>query len=286
MKHLSSYSFSQVPYSKIKTLSALVVSLCAGSVMFTGCSQQTTTENTPNPAQNTEQTAEAVYTVITQPDFHPFVFRDADSSLTGFDIDVVNAIAKKANINVRFITMPREQLFDAIQSNEYDMLASSVTITEDRAQLMQFSDPYFVSKQSVLLNQHVPAISNFEELQNYKIAVKKGTTSDTLLMAIMGEKTDNIVYTETAYLGVTDTLAGKVDGIVSDSGVVDYYGVVHKKDGVHTFSDPNYPTENYGFAFAKGRSDDLINKINTGLSAIKGDGTYQAINDKWFGQTE
>lgn len=261
---------------------------------LTACSQpasqqpaETAADTTQASKSNTaSEPTGKTYTVITQPDFVPFVFRGEDGKVTGFDMEVIHAIADNQGFSINVITLPQDTLIDNVMTGKYDIVASSLSITEERKEKVAFSNPYFESRQTMLLSDTVPEVSSFKDLTKYKIGVKAGTTSDKLLKEVFADSKSNIKYVDTLFIGVRSVTSGKLDGVISDSGVVQHYKRQNKDANLHLFADPSYPVEDYGFVVKKDRDDDLLQQINTGLAAIKADGRYQKIVDNWFGEAK
>lgn len=264
--------------------------LALGFGTLTACSQpasQQTSETTDTAQEtktaNNEPTGKT-YTVITQPDFVPFVFRGEDGKVTGFDMEVIQAIADNQGFSINVITLPQDTLIDNVMGGKYDIVASSLSITEERKEKVAFSNPYFESRQTILLSDNVPEVSSFKDLTKYKIGVKEGTTSDKLLKEVFADSKSNIKYVDTLFIGVRSVISGNLDGVISDSGVVQHYKQQNKDANIHLFADPDRPVEYYGFVVNKDRDDGLLQQINTGLAEIKADGRYQKIVDNWFGE--
>ena len=87
--------------------------------------------------------AARVYVVGTDAAYAPFESQNEKGEIVGFDIDVVTAIAQKANISVKFVNTPWEGIFNALNQGDRDLLVSSITITDERKQTMDFTEPYF-----------------------------------------------------------------------------------------------------------------------------------------------
>lgn len=277
------------------SLLALGLSACSQQAPTTDAvdTNQATNQKTSNQANSQAQTANAAdlpnagntYTVITVPDFMPFVYREADGHIAGFDIDVMNAIADARGFSVDIITMPREKLFDSLSDGQYDIIAAAISVTEERKENMDFSDAYFHSQKTVLLNNQLPQIKSFQDLTKYKIGAQRKTTSEEILKEIFIESPENIKYVDTAFLGVRSVISGQLDGVMSDLGIMYHYYKENPHSSLQIFSDPSYPTEDYAFVVNKGRDDGLIKEINLGLKTIQSDGTYKKIIKNWFGRT-
>ena len=162
-------------------------------------------------------------------------------------------------------------------------MSSSVTITDERKGQMDFSDPYFEASQLIVTGEKGSGIQSFADLKNHTASVQTGTTGDLVLQKQQGATSANIKRFDTMPLALKELLTGGVDASVGDNGVIQNF--VNNNPGVklNTISDPAFEKEYYGFAVKKGRSDELLSKINAGIAAIKADGTYQKIYDKWFG---
>lgn len=233
-------------------------------------------ENETNSAKS------RVYNVMTEPKFKPFVYRDAIGQPTGFDVELLDAIAKEKGLNLKYRTTIWEYIFDGLEDNKVDIVSSGITITEKRKQKMLFSSPYFKSKQVVLYDGNRLKINNFSDLNGKRLALKQGTTSDEFVQK-MG--ISDVVYQKTTYLVVTEILKGNADATVGDLGVMLYYRSLFQDKGLEVFIDENAIPEYYGFAINKSEPA-LQEAINDGLLRVKEKGIYDRIYQKYFHTTE
>ena len=127
-------------------------------------------------------------------------------------------------------------------------------------------------------------IKSFEDLKKGKhlVSVQTGTTGDIVSQKLLGKDSTEIKRFESMPLALKELAAGGVDASVGDNGVVQNFVTNNPNVKLSTIVDPSFEKEYYGFAVKKGRSDDLLRKINTGLAGIKSDGTYDKIYTKWF----
>ncbi|MEO8152034.1 MAG: basic amino acid ABC transporter substrate-binding protein [Rhizobacter sp.] len=264
--------------------------LQASALLITGlllsaCGKKT---ETPPPPAATEAAASAaapaapkVYVVGTDAAYAPFESQNEKAEIVGFDIDVVSAVAKKAGIEVKFVNTPWEGIFNNLQQGDRDLLVSAVTITDERKQTMDFSNPYFDAQQLIAVKAN-SKISKFDDIKKLKVGVQTGTTGDEVVSKLQGKTSANIKRFESTPLALKELEAGGVDAVVADNGVVINYMNNNSGSKFKTVADKAFQPEQYGLVVKKGNAD-LLGKLNKGLSDIKADGTYDQIYAKYFG---
>ena len=235
---------------------------------------------TPAPAPAAAP-APKVVMVGTDAAYAPFESQNEKGEIVGLTIDVVNAVAKKAGIEVKFVNTPWEGIFNALGQGDRDMIASSVTITDERKQTMDFTDPYFDAVQLIAVKAD-SKIASFDALKKLKVGVQTGTTGDEAVTKLLGKTSTSIKRFESTPLALKELEAGGVDAVVADNGVVINYVANNAGAKFKTVSDKAFVPEQYGFAVKKGNAD-LLGKLNKGLAEIKADGSYAAIYAKYFG---
>lgn len=222
-----------------------------------------------------------VYVVGTDAAYAPFESQNEKGEIVGFDIDVVTAIAKKAGIEVKFVNTPWEGIFKTLDQGDRDFLVSAVTITDERKQSMDFSNPYFDAQQLIAVKT-TSKISKFDDLKKLKVGVQTGTTGDEVVTKLQGKNSTNIKRFESTPLALKELEAGGVDAVVADNGVVINYVTNNAGSKFKTVADKAFAPEQYGLPVKKGNTD-LLGKLNKGLADIKADGTYDQIYAKYFG---
>ena len=236
----------------------------------------------PSPAATPAATAPArVYLVGTDAAYAPFESQNEKGEIVGFDIDVVKAIAQKAGIEVKFVNTPWEGIFNALAQGDRDLLVSSVTITDERKQTMDFSAPYFDARQLIAVKAD-SKVSRFDDLMKLKVGVQTGTTGDEAITKLQGKTSANIKRFESTPLALKELEAGGVDAVVADNGVVIHYVANNAGAKFKTVSDTGFAAEQYGLPVKKGNTE-LLAKLNQGLAAIKADGSYDKIYARYFG---
>ena len=225
--------------------------------------------------------AAKVYVVGTDAAYAPFESQNEKGEIVGFTVDVVNAAAARGDFQVKFVNTPWEGIFNALQQGDRDVIASSVTITDERKQTMDFSDSYFDAQQLIAVKQN-SKVTKFSDLKKLKVGVQTGTTGDEAVTKMMGKTNTNIKRFESTPLALKELEAGGVDAVVADNGVVINYVANNPGGKFKSIADKEFAPEQYGFAVKKGNAE-LLAKINKGIAAIKSDSTYTTIYMKYFG---
>ncbi|KZE34193.1 amino acid ABC transporter substrate-binding protein (PAAT family) [Crenobacter luteus] len=223
------------------------------------------------------------YIVGSDAAYAPFEFQNDKNEVVGFSVEVLSAVAEKGGFKVRFLNTPWEGIFATLDQGDRDIISSSVTITDQRKQSMDFSEPYFEARQLIAVGKGVGDVKSFQDLKNKKVSVQTGTTGDEVVQKLLGKTSPNIKRFESMPLALKELESGGVQASVGDNGVVINYVKNNPGSGIVTVEDAQtFAPEFYGFAVKKGNTE-LLEKINKGLAAIKADGTYDQIYKKYFG---
>jgi polar amino acid transport system substrate-binding protein len=257
---------------------------CAGltALVLVACSKPQ--ENPPTTAAaSAPALASGGRTLVVGTDaaYAPFESQNEKGEIVGFDIDVVSAIAKKAGIEVKFVNTPWEGIFNALAQGDRDLLVSSITITDERKQTMDFSDPYFDANQLIAVKAD-SKVTRFDDLKALKVGVQTGTTGDEAVAKLQGKNSANIKRFESTPLALKELEAGGVDAVVADNGVVINYVTNNSGARFKTVTDAAFVPEHYGIPVKKGNAE-LLAKLNKGLAEIRANGTYDRIYAKYLG---
>ena len=259
-----------------------VAGLAAATLIFTACGKKEEPPPAPAPVASAPAPAPAkVYAVGTDAAYAPFESQNDKGEIVGFDIEVVKAVAKKAGIEVKFINTPWEGIFNTLAQGDRDLVVSAVTITAERKQTMDFSDPYFDAQQLIAVKNN-SKIAKFADLKKLKVGVQTGTTGDEAVTKLQGKTSANIKRFESTPLALKELEAGGVDAVVADNGVVINYVANNPGGKFKSIADKEFVPEQYGIALKKGNAE-LQAKVNKALAEIKADGSYDAIYTKYFG---
>jgi polar amino acid transport system substrate-binding protein len=263
----------------------LVMSALATAMLLAACGKK----EEAAPAASAAPAAPAAVTVPTykvgsDASYPPFESETADKKVVGFDVDVLTAAGEKAGFKVDFVNTPWEGIFNTLGTGDRDIVASAVTITDERKQTMDFSEPYFEAKQMIAVAE-ASKIAKADDLKDKKVGVQTGTTGDEVVQKILGKTSPNIKRFESTPLAIKELQNGGVDAVVADNGVVINFVANNPDAKLKTVDDAGFVKEYYGFAVKKGNTD-LANKISEGIKAIKADGSYDKIYAKYFGATK
>ena len=256
-----------------------MASLAAATLLLAACGKKEAPA--PVAASAPPPPPAKVYVVGTDAAYAPFESQNEKGEIVGFDIEVVQAAAKKAGVALKFVTTPWEGIFNALGQGDRDMVVSAVTITEERKGTMDFSDPYFDAQQLIAVPVKSQVVK-FNDFKRLKVGVQTGTTGDEAVTKLLGKNSKAIRRFESTPLALKELESGGVDAVVADNGVIIHYVANNPGGKFKTVSDKDFAPEQYGIAFKKGNTE-LQGKMNQGLAAIKADGSYAQIYAKYFG---
>ncbi len=218
--------------------------------------------------------------VVTDPSFVPFEMMDQETGeMVGFDMEIIREVADRAGFEIDLNTMDFNGIIPALQSGNVDIAIAGITITDEREEIVDFSDPYYDSGLRLLVREGNGDIKEFDDLEDKKVGTKIGSTSYDYLMKNL-EADDGV----TPYPGSADMymalMSGAIDAVFYDAPNVGYFARTKGEGKVKTIG-PLYEGQQYGIALVEG--SEWVDEVNTALAAMKEDGTYEKIYVKWFG---
>lgn len=221
-----------------------------------------------------EATKVRVATDATWPPFESV--NEQTKAIEGFDIDLLNAVAKKAGLEIEYINVGFDPLLAGIAQCQYDAAISAMTITEERKKSMNFSDPYFAAGQVVTVRADNSDITDKDELTGKKVGAQIGTTGAIEVGKIQGAQLKTYDDIGLAY---QDLMNGQIDAVVADNPLA--LGYVGKNPDKLKVVGEVFTEEYYGIAVCN-KNTELLGKINAGLKAVKDDGTIEKLTEKWL----
>jgi len=234
-------------------------------------------ETQPTPAAQPDL---GVVKVGMNAEYPPFEYVDEAGNIVGFDPDLVAEIAKRAGFEVELVNTRWDGIFVALASGEFDMVASAATITDEREEIVDFSDPYFYASQRIaVLEARASEIQDVEDLAGLRVAVQAGTTGDIYASEqIPGVE---VVRYDEITLAFQALASGDVDAVINDGPVS--ADIIEKNPELGAvLVGPPLSEEYYGIAVQPTKPE-LLDAVNKALAEIIADGTYEQIYLKWFG---
>jgi len=227
------------------------------------------------PAPATPAPVEKILKVGSDIAYAPFEFMDANMKPVGFDIDLMDAIAKDMGYTTKYETSGFDGLPLTLSSGKYDLAISAMTITPDRAKAVLFSDRYFLATQYIAVKKDSP-IKSVNDLKGKSVGVQNSTTGQDAVIAlgINPKKYD------TTPDALTDLVNGTIDAVVADSPVVLYF-IKEKPNANIVAIQGDFPKEYYGIPMKLGNKD-LAAKVNASLKTVMSNGVYNDLYKKWF----
>ncbi len=249
-----------------------------GTVMLVAaCGGETT--DTAETGESAEQAAESGGTLVvaTEPAFPPFEFQADDGSFTGFDIDLMNAIGEAAGVEIEYESLPFDGIIPALQAGTVDAAISAMTITEERAEVVNFSRPYFKAGLAIAVAEDNAEIASVDDLEGKTIAVQIGTTGADLANSIEGTTVSTF---DSAPLALQELANGNADAVINDAPVTLDAINGGNISGLKVVGE--LVTEEY-YGIPTPQNADTVETINEGLATIIENGTYAEIYQTWFG---
>ncbi len=224
-----------------------------------------------------------VFSIATDTIFAPFEYAEADGTYVGIDIDILAAVAADQGFEYELEPLGFNAALQAVQSGQADGMIAGMSITEERKETFDFSDPYYDSTVCAATKADNPAATLYD-LDGQTVAVKTGTQSEKWANSVAAQYGFTTVQFDDSDVMYQDVLAGNTAACFEDTPIMTYaiatgnvdLKIIAQVDSTSEFATP------YGFAVKKGENAELLAAFNAGLATIKGDGTYQEIIDKYM----
>ena len=227
-----------------------------------------------------ETSARQKIVVATDTNLIPMAFIDDQNQLTGFEPDLIKAIANRAGFDVEMISVAFPGLFGGLITGKFDLVMSSITILEERKERMAFSIPYLKSGLALVVRKETEGIGSVEDLRdrNLVAGAQRGTTAYFYLEKYPKLKKKGYDIHGHA---VTDLINGEIDAVLGESTGTLYY----KNQAKDYFKKIKMvgeilTEEYYGIVFRKDAKELLV-KINAALTELLKDGTVEKLHAKW-----
>jgi polar amino acid transport system substrate-binding protein len=216
-------------------------------------------------------------TVATDATWPPFEsVNEQSKEIEGFDMDLIKAIAEKEGLELDIQNVSWDPLLAGMATCQYDMAISAMTITDERKQQFNFSDPYFAAGQVVTVQAGNSDITGKDSLSGKTVGAQIGTTGALEVEKISGATLKTY---DDVGLAFQDLMNGQIDAVIADNPLALGY-VGKNSDKIKTVGDV-FTDEYYGIAICKSNTD-LVAKVNAGLKAVKDEGLIEKLVAKWL----
>ncbi|SHI94956.1 L-cystine transport system substrate-binding protein [Clostridium cavendishii DSM 21758] len=257
-------------------LKVLLASILTMAVLLGGCAS-----NSNSSAKSSDK--KDVVKVGTEGAYAPFTFKNSKGELDGYDVEAVREIAKRAKIDVEFVTAPWDSMFLGLESKKFDMVANQIAKNKEREEKYIFSDYYLVSAAQVIVVEDRNDINSIEDLKGKKVGSGTGSNYTKKLIDFNNQNKDkkiDIKYYEGNFgIILDDVVSKRIDATFNDRLSVAYNvkqnGVKVKLVGEPIDIEPSY------FVF-RPESKELQKKVDEALKSMKADGTLAELSKKWF----
>ena len=254
-----------------------------GAVALVGCGKK---EEAPAAAPvAAAPAAPAELKVAIDATYEPFTYKTPDGKPTGFDVDIAEAICAEIKRQCVYVEQVWDGMIPGLLAQKYDVIISSMSITEERLQQVDFSDKYYNTPSRIVVKADT-AFTDAASLKGKKLGVLKGSTQEKYAMGELSPAGVSVVPYEAQDQVYLDVKSGRLDGTVADSVEVTG-GFLSKPEGQGygfvgpVLNDPKYFGNGVGVAMRKGQ-DELKGQINEAIKAIRANGTYETISKKYF----
>ena len=218
--------------------------------------------------------------------YPPFAFKTADGQIAGFDYDIGNALCAEMKVECQWVEQEFDGLIPSLKVKKVDAILSSMTITDERRKSVDFTGKYYYSPARLVMKAGSEVDDDFANLKGKRIGVQRSTTTDRFATEVMGAKGVEVIRYTSQNEIYLDMMSGRLEGTLADAIPVDegFLKTDNGKDFAFVgpaFTDPQYFGEGAGIAVRKGDKA-LLDQLNAAIQAIRANGHYQKIQDKYF----
>jgi lysine-arginine-ornithine-binding protein len=225
-------------------------------------------------------------TVGTEGAYPPFNYIDENGDLQGFDIDIANALCEEIGADCTFKTQDWAGIIPGLLAKKYDAIIASMSITEERAKKVDFTEKYYQSPARFVGPEDMDVEISKEGLEGMTVGVQRATVSENFLRGEFEDVVDIRTY-DTQEEATLDLASGRVDLVVADAIKLSEGFLASDAGADYAFKGPQFAQEKYfgeGIGIAVRPGEDTLRRcFNTAIDNIREDGTYEEISQEHFG---
>jgi arginine/ornithine transport system substrate-binding protein len=220
------------------------------------------------------------------PTYEPFEYKTPDGKLIGFEVDIANALCAEMKMRCVFVDSSWEGIIPSLLAKKYDVIISSMSMTDERKKTVGFTDKYYNTPSRIIVKRGSGIDGSVASLKGKKIGVLKGSTQETYSQKVFAKAGATVVGYGTTQDSYLDMTSGRLDALVAD--IVEVKAGLLKKPAGKDFElvgkelvDPVVFGNGVGGALRK-QDTKLKEQLNAAIKAIRANGTYKKIADKYF----
>lgn len=219
-------------------------------------------------------------TVGLEPGYLPFEMKTAGDELIGFDVELARELAKRLGLEVKFVSQEWSGIITSLNTRKFDVIISGLSVTEERKRVIGFSEPYYEVGQAVLLaKKHAVTVKSYKDLDREEmVIVSQESTTGAEAVKTMLPKAKLKLYDHQSN-ALQEVVQGRADAMVFDHPAILIAAKRHPEQTVAL--SEQFTKEPIGIGLRKDATE-LKRQIDEALKAIKADGTYQKLVDKYF----
>ena len=225
--------------------------------------------------------------VAIDPTYKPFTYKTEDGKPTGFDVDIAQALCDLNKVKCVYVEQVWDGMIPGLQARKYDAIISSMSITPDRQKVVAFTGKYYNTPSQIVVKNDIKTDGSAASLKGKKLGVLKGSPQEKYAKGELAGAGVQIISYEAQDQVYLDINAGRLDGTVAD--VIEVQGgfldTADGKDYVFVGKPlgnfVQYFGEGAGIAVRK-QDKDLREMLDKGITTLRANGTWKAINDKYF----
>ncbi|ATP41727.1 basic amino acid ABC transporter substrate-binding protein [Solibacillus sp. R5-41] len=211
----------------------------------------------------------------TEATYAPFEYLDTKGNVVGLDAEILAAIGEEMGIETEIENTGWDAMMSQVTTGGIDMGAAAITITDERKETYDFTDPYYEAS-LLIVTKEDSKIEKLDELKDSKIAVQMNTTGHIAAQELQGKGSKNILAYENFSVALTEVLNGSAEAAIGDNAVILEYIKNNPDSGLKTIEDDSFEVDYFGFMVKKGNKE-LLDVLNEGLGKIKENGKLAEI---------
>ena len=270
-----------------KRMMAICLTMGMTASMLAGCGSSTGNDSSNTSSAAKEETAATEstesgsstasangkkYVIATDTVFAPFEFTDESGAFVGIDVDILDAIAKDQGFDYELQSLGFDAALVAVQSGQADGVIAGMSITDERKETFDFSDPYYDADVTMAVAAG-SSIKSYDDLKGQKVAVKTATNGSDYAKSIADQYGFEIVEFKDSPTMYQDVITGNTVACFEDYPVMAYN--IKQGAGMEMPEGMTAAGSSYGFAVQKDQNSELLEMFNKGLADIKANGTYR-----------